>query len=63
MKSYFLDYEKTVQVVKTTCFTQYQFSYLNPKGVDSSCKIDVFFIYIKTKMGLIFESHAPNFEN
>jgi hypothetical protein len=27
--------------VKTTCFTQY-LSYLNPKGEDSSCKIDGF---------------------
>ena len=48
MKSYFLDYEKTVQVVKTTCFTQYQFSYLNPKGVDSSCKIDGFLATYKS---------------
>ena len=50
--------------LETTCFTQY-FSYLNPKGEDSRCKIDGY-LYIKTKMsmaGLIFEPHPPNFEN
>jgi hypothetical protein len=49
-------------------FTQY-LSYLNPKGDNSSCKIDGFmsYLYIKPKMGvaglIIFEPHPPNFEN
>ena len=51
---------------KTTLFTQY-LSYLNSKGEDSSCKIDIYgYLYIKTKMGvtgLILGSHPPNFEN
>ena len=48
--------------VKTTCVTQYC-SNLNPKGEDSSYKIDQFmatYISTKTKMGLtdiIFELH------
>ena len=42
-------------------------SYLNPKGEDSSCKIEIYgFLYIKIKMSvacLIFEPHPPTFEN
>ena len=35
--------------VKTTCFTQY-YSYLNPKGEDSSCKIDIFMATYRSKL-------------
>ena len=47
MKLFFIDQEKNAQVrayvaVKTTYFTQYLRYLLNPKGEDSSCKIDGF---------------------
>ena len=43
-------------------------NYLNPKGEDSSYKIDGFMTTDKSKTrigvaGLIFQPHPPNFEN
>ena len=57
-KSFFLDYEKNCSsqslAAKTTCFTQY-LSYLNPKGEDSSCKIDGFMATYTSKLKWVWQ--------
>ena len=51
MKSFFLDYKKTfkLELSSKNNMTQY-LSYLNPKGEDSSCKIDGFMATYTSKL-------------
>ena len=44
-----------VLALKATCFTQY-FSYLNPKGEDSSCKIDGFMTTYISKLKWVWQA-------